>query len=79
MEPPQTPRRGERAHTRAAEQLDDALERERDLVVRADAAAGTSGEEHAAGELEHARNRVAAREAWLVWTERQDGVTRHGR
>ena len=79
MGPPPTPRRGEEAHTRAVEQLDEARGRERDLVVRADAAAGTSGEDHAAGELKHASNQVAAREAWLVWTERQDGVTQHGR
>jgi hypothetical protein len=71
MAPPPTPRRGERVHTRAVEQLDEALERERALVVRAEAAAGTPGEDHAAGELEHARHQVAAREAWLVWTERE--------
>ena len=79
MGPPPTPRRGEQAHTRAVEQLDEALDRERDLAVRADAAAGTPGEEQAAGELAHARNQVAAREAWLVWTERQVGVTPYGR
>ena len=79
MGPRPTPRRGERAHTRAIEQLDDARERERDLVVRADAAAGTSGEDRVAGELEHVRHQVAAREAWLVWTERQVGVTPNGR
>jgi len=71
MGPPPTPRRGERAHTRAVEQLDEARERERNLAGRADAAAGTSGEDHAADELEHARNQVAAREAWVVWTARQ--------
>ena len=79
MRPPPTPRRGERDHTRAVERLDEARERERDLVVRAEAVAGTSGENHAAGELKHARNRVAAREAWVVWTERQVGVTPNGR
>ena len=79
MGPAPTPRRGEQDHTRAVEQLDEARERERDLVVRADAAAGTSGEDHAAGELEHVRHQVAAREAWLVWTERQVGVKPYGR
>ena len=79
MGPPPTPRRGERAHTRAVEQYDEALEREHDLVVRAEAAAGTSGEDHAASELKHVRNQVAAREAWVVWTERQVGVTPYGR
>ena len=74
-----TPRRGERDHTRAVEQFDAALERERELTLRADAAAGTPGQHHAAVELEHARNQLAASEAWLVWTEREVGVTRHGR
>ena len=79
MGPPPTPRRGEQAHTRAAEQLDAALVREHDLARRADAAAGTPGEDRAAGELEHARHQVAAREAWLVWTERQVGARPYGR
>ena len=74
-----TPHRGERAHTRAVEHFDAALERERDLAVRADAAAGTPGEDHAAAELERARNQLAGSEAWLVWTERQVGVTRYRR
>jgi hypothetical protein len=70
MEPPETPRRGEKAHTKAVEQLDEARARQRDLVDRAEAAEGTSGEDEAADELEHARHQVAAREAWVVWTER---------
>jgi hypothetical protein len=70
MEQPPPPRRGEEAHTKAIEQLDEARERQRDLVVRAEAAEGTSGEDRAADALEHGRNRVAAREAWVVWTER---------
>jgi hypothetical protein len=71
MEPRPTPRRGEEAHTKAIEQLDEACERQRDLTARAEAAAGTSGEDQAADALEHVRNQVAAREAWVVWTERQ--------
>lgn len=70
MGPPPTPHPGEEAHTKAVEQLDEARERQRDLVDRADAAEGTSGEDKAAGDLEHARHQVAAREAWVVWTER---------
>ena len=70
MQPRPTPHRGEEAHTRAIEQLDEACERQRDLVARAEAAEGRPGEDQAADELEHVRNQVAAREAWVVWTER---------
>jgi hypothetical protein len=65
-----TPRRDEDAHTDAVEQLDDALERQRDLVDRAEAAEGTSAEQEAADALGTARHEVAARDAWVVWTER---------
>ena len=75
MEPPPTPRRGEEAHTKAIEQLDEACERQRELAARAEAAAGTPGEDQAAEALEHARNQLAAREAWVVWTEREGQVT----
>jgi len=71
MERRPTPRRGEEAHTKAIEQLDEACDRQRDLLARAEAAEGTSGEDHAAAALEHVRHQVAAREAWVVWTERQ--------
>ena len=71
MGPPRKPRRGEEAHTKAVEQLDEARERQRDLVVRAEAAGGTSSEAQAADALERVRHQVAAREAWVVWTERQ--------
>ena len=71
MEPRPKPPHGGEAHTKAIEQLDEACERQRDLLARAEAAEGTSGEDQAAAELEHARHQVAAREAWVVWTERQ--------
>lgn len=65
-----TPRPGEEAHTEAVEHLTEARERQRHLVDRAAAAEGTSGEDQAAEALETVRNQVAAREAWVVWTER---------
>ena len=71
MRPPRMPRNGEEAHTNAVEQLDEARERQRDLVLRAEAAEGTSSEHQAADAVERVRNQVAAREAWVVWTERQ--------
>jgi hypothetical protein len=70
METPPPPRRDDEAHTEAVEQLDDALERQRDLADRAEAAEGTSGEQAAADALGTARHEVAARDAWVVWTER---------
>lgn len=69
MELPRKRRRDE-AHTQAVEQLAEARERQRDLVERAEVADGTSGEEQAADALGKARQQVAAREAWAVWTER---------
>jgi hypothetical protein len=71
MGSPPTPPHGEEAHTKAVEQLDEARDRQRDLADRAEAAEGTSGEDRAADELEHVRHQVAAREAWVVWTERE--------
>jgi hypothetical protein len=63
-------RHGEEAHTDAVGRLDEALDRQRDLADRAEAAEGTSDEDQAADALGSARNEVAAREAWVVWTER---------
>ena len=70
IELPPTPRPGEEAHTDAVEHLTEARERQRHLVDRAEAAEGTSGEEQASDALETVRHEVAAREAWVVWTER---------
>ena len=70
MRVPPDPRVSDEAHIDAVEQLAEARERQRELTKSAEAAQWTSGEAHAAGELEAARHRVAAREAWVVWTER---------
>ena len=70
IELPPTPRPGEEAHSRAVEHLTEAREHQRDLTDRAEAAGGTPGEEQAADALETGRHQAAAREAWVVWTER---------
>ena len=70
MEQPPKRRRREDAHTQAVEQLAEARDRQRDLVQQAEDADGTPGEEQAADALGKARQQVAAREAWAVWTER---------
>src|SRR4051812_43108539 len=57
---PLNPRRGQEVHRKAVGQLDDALERQRDLVDRAEAAEGTSGEQRAADALGTVRHQVAA-------------------
>ena len=63
-------RRSEGVHAKAVERLDEARERQRELTARAEAAGGTPREEQAADALESVRGQVAAREAWVVWTER---------
>jgi hypothetical protein len=68
---PPTPRHGVAIHTKAVERLAEARERQRDLADRSEAAQGTSGEDEAADALAVARGRVAAGEAWAVWTERE--------
>lgn len=70
MEVPPTHGRDDEVRAEAAAHLREARERQRELVEGAEAAAGTSGEEQAAAELEKARHQVVAREAWAVWTER---------
>jgi hypothetical protein len=67
---PERSRRGDAAHASAVERLGAARERQDELTTRAVAAVGTSGEEQTADALGAARDRVAAREAWLVWVER---------
>jgi hypothetical protein len=54
----------------ASQRLSEARELQRNLVERAEAAAGTSGEDQAAAALEKVRHEIVAREAWVVWTER---------
>jgi hypothetical protein len=67
---PSKRRDGEEAHTAAVQQLAEARERQRDLGDDAEAAHGTPEEDRAADALETGRHQVAAREAWVVWTER---------
>jgi len=67
---PDRSRRGDAAHASAVERLGEAREREDELTTRATAAVGTAAEERTADALCAARDRVAAREAWLVWIER---------
>ena len=67
---PPIPGRGDNPRATAAASLREARDRQRVLAEGAEAAAGTSGEEHAAAALERVRHEVAAREAWAVWTER---------
>ena len=64
-------RHGEDAHTDAVDRLDEALERQRDLEDRAEAAEGTSDEQQAADALGTARHQVASHDAWVVWTDRE--------
>jgi hypothetical protein len=70
MRVPPTPGRDDDARATAAARLREARDRQRELADRAEAAAGTSGEDEAAAALEHVQHEVAAREAWAVWTER---------
>jgi len=70
MDFPPTPGRDDDLRAQAAQRLSEARELQRDLVERAEAAAGTSGEDQAAAALEKVRHEIVAREAWAVWTER---------
>jgi hypothetical protein len=70
MEVPPTDGREDDARADAAADLREARDRQRELVERAQAAAGTSDEDEAADALEKVRHEVTGREAWAVWTER---------
>jgi hypothetical protein len=70
MEVPPTHGREAEVRADAAADLQEARERQRELVERAEAAEGTSGEEQAAAALEKVRHEVTGREAWDAWTER---------
>ena len=67
---PERSRRGDATHASAVERLGKARERQDELTTRAAAAVGTPTEQQTANDLGAARDRVAAREAWLVWVER---------
>ena len=66
-------RDGEEAHADAVERLEAARTSQGDLDDRAEAAEGTAHEDEAADAQSAGRNRIAAREAWVVWTERERG------
>ena len=64
------PSRGDAEHVSAVERLGAAHDEQGQLRDAADDARGTPGEELANAQLSQADERVAAREAWLVWLER---------
>lgn len=67
---PKHPRRGDAAHTKAIEQFAEARTAQRRLTQVADAAEGTPRASEAADARDAARDRFAAKEAWLLWIER---------
>ena len=64
------PPRGGVVHASAVERLSHASDERERLRDAADDARGTPGEGRANAQLGEAGERVAAREAWLVWLER---------
>jgi hypothetical protein len=64
------PPRGGDVHQSALERLGAARDVETRLRDAADAACGTAAEDIARDDLYEAEERVAAREAWLIWLER---------
>ena len=67
---PQRAPRGSEVHANAVTRLEAACDEQHRLRDAAEAARGTPGEAEADDELRHARQTMAAREAWLVWLER---------
>ena len=67
---PERSRRGDPAHTKAIEQLEEARVTQDRLADLADAAEGTQREAETADARDDARDRFAAKEAWLIWIER---------
>ena len=67
---PERSHRGDAAHIDAIEQLDEARAAQSRLTDLADAAEGTPREAEAVNERDLARDRFAAKEAWLLWIER---------
>lgn len=66
-------RDGEEAYADAVERLESARTSQGELDDRAEAAQGTAHENDAADAKAAGRDRIAAREAWAVWTERERG------
>ena len=77
MAEPRRHRDGEEAHADAVERLEAARTSQGDLDDRAEAAEGTAHEDEAADAQSAGRNRIAAREAWVVWTERERAGRQH--
>jgi hypothetical protein len=73
MAEPRRHRDGEAAHADAVERLESARASQGDLDDRADAAQGTAHANEAADAKAAGRDRIAAREAWAVWTGRERG------
>jgi hypothetical protein len=67
---PERSRRDDAVHVSAVERLDEARERERELIGVAAAAVDTPGEADAQDARDVAHDDVAAREAWVDWIER---------
>ena len=66
----QTPREGDRVLMSAVRRLGEARDESVRLALALSAARGTAAERGAARDLAAGRAGVAAREAWLVWVER---------
>ena len=75
---PERSRRGDPAHTKAIEQLDEARVTQDRLTALADAAEGTQREAEIADARDDARDRFAAKEAWLIWIERGSSTAPDG-
>lgn len=67
---PEASRHGDDAHTDAVRRHGEARDQQRRLGKAADAALGTPHESRAAADLYDAKDRFAAREAWMLWIER---------
>jgi hypothetical protein len=67
---PEQPREGSEAHSDALRRLDDARENERSKRDTLDTSRETAGEDRASADVSTAKERVAAREAWVSWIER---------
>ena len=59
-------------HTKAVERFEAARDERDRRVDRHDAASGPAQELQTFTELQAAEDQFAAREAWLIWTERDD-------
>jgi hypothetical protein len=67
---PEQPREGSEAHSDARRRLDEARTEQSDMSDALDDSKETSGEADAASDLSAAKEKVAAREAWVSWIER---------